>query len=139
MSDELRPDSAEEAVVDADQLIAELREARFGRYFVLAALLVAAIVAVSSIRYFSLCSKYGTWDPRAAIKVEKEANRKKEAEAKREDRRRAAAAGKSRKAAPPDAKAADNGKSAVEKELEETTTKRPTGSDVSLDKDLDLE
>jgi hypothetical protein len=138
MSDELRPDSAEEAVVDADELIAELKEPRFGRYLVLATCLVAAIVALGSIRYFYLCSKYQTWDPRAAIKQENEQKRQEELEAKREERRRLAAAGRARKA-PPEQEGDAAEKSPIEKKLDEKSTKRPTEPDVSLDKDLGLE
>jgi len=141
MTDELRPDSAEEAVVDADELIAELRESRFGRYFVLAAIVVAAIVAASSIRYFMLCSKYHTWDPRAAVKAEKEEARKKEADERREERRKAAAEARARKADAPETKGDDGKetKSTVEKELEATSKERPVEPDVNLNKELDLE
>jgi hypothetical protein len=137
----------DEAVIDADALIADLRKPIFGRCLVWATVVVAGIILLSSVRYLYLCAKYNTMDPRAKIRAIKEKQAEEELEARRQAEREKYAA---RRKAKTDGKAApakedgtkggeEDGKSPVEKELEATSSKRPTGTDVSLDGDLDLE
>ena len=136
--------------VHPDELIAHLSQAPILKIGVISLGLHVAMIVLLSIGNFAMCAKYKTFSvtgavaKHAAVLKEEKAAEKKAArakaqaaqKAKRESTQAKSDAGNEPKRAGDAAEKPAKEKSAIEKELEETSSERPTESGVSLD-DMD--
>jgi len=130
-----------ESSIYPDELMANISRSTLGRTFVLSLIIHLAVIGLTSIRFAGLCIQYNTLQPREQIRAEKAEARRQELIAEAEKR---ASAG--RKAGTQEGGGADpatgtdgDTKSPIEKTLEETSTERPTGSNVTFGEVDDLE
>jgi hypothetical protein len=140
--------------VHPDELIAHLSQAPILKIGVISLGLHVAMIAILSIGNFAMCAKYKTFSVTGAVAEHAAALQEQKAAAKKAERSKTLAEQKAKRAAakgetgtaettkqPAGAKTAstetpETEKSAIEKELEETSFERPTESSMSLD-DMD--
>jgi hypothetical protein len=131
--------------VHPDELIVHLSRSPILKTFVISLCGHVALIALLSIGNFVMCAKYKTFSVTGAVAehaealkeekaLEKKAARAKSQAAQRAKREAAQAKTDAEKEPKKDGDAAE--KSAMEKELEETSSERPTESSMSLD-DMD--
>ena len=131
--------------VHPDELIVHISRSPILKTFTISLTLHVVLIAVLSIGNFVMCVKYKNWsvtgavaDHAEALKEEKAAEKKAE-RAKAQDAQRAkreatqAETDAAEAAKTSSAEGPEREKSAIEKELEETSSERPTESSMSLD------
>jgi hypothetical protein len=132
----------DEAVVDADALIAGLAGPPLSKTLTFSVLIHVVVVLITSVHFISLCVKHDTLDPRAAIQETREAERQRQIEAEREAARQRLLAGQAKRQAAAKGKApappAKGEQPKVLRDLGATSPQRPKTPDVGLD-ELDLE
>jgi len=139
--------------VHPDELIAHLSQAPILKTAAISLGLHVALILLLSIGNFAMCVKYKNWSVTGAVADHAEALQEQKAAEKKAERAKAQAAQKAKREAAQAKRDAGNEpktagsqaagteqatpeKSAIEKELEETSSERPTESSISLD-DMD--
>ncbi len=135
----------EEERQQCDVLLEPLRSGPLGKRLATSTIIHVALLLVTSLGFLFLCLKHGSLDPRAAQAAEEQAPKEdadgQDAAARPDNAEPPGAAPDSgSKARPGAANASDTGKTPVEKAVQETSTERPTESDVDLfDDDFDVD
>jgi len=133
-----------------DELIAHLSQAPILKTAAISLGLHVVLIAVLSIGNFAMCAKYRTFSVTGAVAEHAAALKEEKASEKKAERAKAQAAQKAKREATQAKRDAGNEpqragdaaekpakeKSAIERELEETSSERPTESSMSLD-DMD--
>ena len=139
--------------VHPDELIAHLSQAPILKTAAISLGLHVALIVLLSIGNFAMCAKYKTFSVTGAVEEHAAALKEEEASEKKAARAKAQAAQKAKREAAQAKRGAGNEpkragsqaaateqatpeKSAIEKELEETSSERPTESSMTLD-DID--
>ena len=133
--------------VHPDELIAHLSQAPILKTAAISLGLHVAMIVLLSIGNFAMCAKYKTFSVTGAVAAHAAALKEQKASEKKAERAKALAAQKAKREATQAKRDAGNEpkragdaaekpakeKSAIERELEETSFERPTESSMSLD------